>query len=155
MARTGIVAKARIELSAKSSEPRCMSNAKPKARTWGFRFSLTDALAIVVFLSAAGVLRGWNNPLWWVLVIAAGHFFFFCNVFRILRRRELIWAGLFILNIGAWAWLDHLTWPLVLLCQLPITAAVVAADMCAPSYHGVLASRLNPRLNDYLNGSIL
>ena len=122
------------------------------ARTWGFRFSLTDALAIFAFMSAAGVLWRLGNFLWWMLAIAAGHFFLFCNVFRIVRRRELVWSGLFILNVGVWAWLDLLTWPCVLLCQLPITVGLVAVDMRSTGYHGVFASRLNPRLNDYLEG---
>ena len=126
-----------------------------KPRTWGFRFSLTDALAICVFLGAAGVLWQQGIPLWWLLLIAAGHFFLFCNVFRIVRRRELIWAGLFILNVAIWSWLDHLTWTHVLMCQLPITIWLVAANMREPDYRGVFAKRLNPRLNDYLEGSIL
>jgi len=126
-----------------------------KARTWGFRFSLMDALAICVFIGAAGSLWQQDSPLWWLLLVAAGHFFLFCNVFRIARRRELIWAGLFLLNVGTWAWLDLLTWPRVLMCQLPITVELVVADMRAPGYHGVFANRLNPRLNGYLKEPIL
>ena len=129
-----------------------MFESKHKARTWGFRFSLTDALAILAFLIAAGALWRSGNLLWWVLVIAAGHFFLFCNVFRIVRRRELLWAGLFIANVGAWSWFDLLTWSHVLLCQLPITVGLVAVDMRSTGYHGVFARRLNPRLNDYLEG---
>ena len=129
-----------------------MFEPKHNARTWGFRFSLTDALAIFAFMSAAGVLWRLGNLLWWMLAIAAGHFFLFCNVFRIVRRRELVWSGLFILNVGIWTWLDLLTWPCVLLCQLPITVGLVVADMRSPGYHGVFASRINPQLNDYLDG---
>ena len=103
-------------------------------------------------MSAAVGLWYLNSPLWWLLVVAAGHFFLFCNVFRIVRRRELIWAGLYVLNVGVWTGFDRLTWRGVLLCQLPITVALVVADMRAPGYHGVLAKRLNPRLNDYLEG---
>jgi hypothetical protein len=131
-----------------------MFETKHHARTWGFRFSLTDALAILAFMSAAGLLWRLGNLLWWMLVIAAGHFFLFCNVFRIIRRRELIWAGFFILNVIAWALLGLLTLPRVLLCQLPITVGLVVADMRSPGYHGVFASRLNPRLNDYLEGRL-
>jgi hypothetical protein len=129
-----------------------MFEPKHNARTWGFRFSLTDALAILSFMSAATVLWRLGILLWWMLAIAAGHFFLFCNVFRIVRRRELAWSGLFILNVGIWTWLDLLAWPCVLLCQLPITVGLVVADMRSPGYHGVFASRLNPRLNDYLEG---
>jgi len=122
------------------------------SRTWGFRFSLADAVAIFAFMSAAGVFWRLGNLLWWMLLIVAGHFFLFCNVFRIVRNREWAWAGLFILNVGVWTWLELLTWPCVLLCQLPITVGIVVADMRSPGYHGVFASWLNPRLNDYLEG---
>ncbi len=131
-----------------------MFKTKPIERTWGFRFSLADAVAIAVFAGVAVVFRHWDNPLWWMLAIAAGHFFLFCNVFRIIRRRELIWAGLFILNIGLWMWFGAMTWPRVLACQLPLTAGLIFADLRAPGYHGIFANRLNPKLNDYLEGRI-
>src|SRR5688572_5938331 len=105
-------------------EPHFMFEPTHKARAWGYQFSLTDGLAICVFLGAAGVLWQRGNPLWWLLLIAAGHFFLFCNVFRIIRRRELIWAGLFVLNVCVWAWFDRLSCLGVLLCQLPITVAL-------------------------------
>jgi hypothetical protein len=127
-------------------------NPQFKTRTWGFQFSRTDALAIAVIMAAALVLWRMGSPLWWILVLSAGHFFLFCNVFRIVRRRELIWAGLFILNIGVWAWLDKLTLIRVVLCQLPITAGLIIADMREPMYHGVCARRLNRRLDEYLEG---
>jgi len=76
-----------------------MIETKSKPRTWGFQFSLKGAAAINVFAGVAVVFWRFGNPLWWMLVIAAGHFFLFCNLFRIIRRRELIWAGLFIINI--------------------------------------------------------
>ena len=132
-----------------------MFEPKHKSRTWGFRFSLTDAIAIGVFMTAAGGLWHLDSPLWWLLVIAAGHFFLFCNVFRIVRRRELIWAGLFVLNVGVWVWFERLTCLGVLFCQLPITVMLVVADMLAPGYHGVFAKQLNPQLNAYLEGRIL
>jgi hypothetical protein len=132
-----------------------MFEPKHKSRTWGFRFSFTDAMAIGVFMTAAAGLWHLGSPLWWLLMIAAGHFFLFCNVFRIVRRRELIWAGLFILNVGVWAWFERLTCFGVLFCQLPITVTLVVADMRAPGYHGVFAKRLNPRLDDYLEERIL
>ena len=131
-----------------------MSKLKHHVRTWGFRFSLTDALAILAFMSAAAVLWRLDNLLWWILLIAAGHFFLFCNVFRIIRRRELIWAGLFILNVGAWTSLGLLTCPRVLLCQLPVTVGLILADRRSPGYHGIFASRLNPRLHDHLENRL-
>lgn len=129
-----------------------MFKAQPRKRTWGFRFTPQDIISIAVFTTAAVVLWRWENPLWWMLTIAGSHFFLFCNVFRIVRRRELIWAASFILNIGGWLWFEQLTCAHVLASQLPITIFLIIADMRAPGYHGIFANRLNPRLNDYLSG---
>ncbi|MBI5818171.1 MAG: hypothetical protein HZA88_04225 [Verrucomicrobia bacterium] len=131
-----------------------MFETRYKARDRGFRFSTTDAVAIGVFTCAAVVLWRLDSPLWWMLVITAGHFFLFCNVFRIDRRHELIWAALFIVNVGVWVWFDHLSWAGVLFCQLPVTAGLVVANMRAPGYHGVFADRLNPKPNGHLEGRI-
>ncbi len=135
-------------------KPGFMCKAQPRKRTWGFRLTPQDMLAIGAFTTAAVVLWRWENPLWWMLAIAASHFFLFCNVFRIVRRRELIWAVLFILNIGAWLWFEQLMWAHVLGCQLPIAIFLIIADIKAPGYHGIFANRLNPQLGDYLEGRI-
>ena len=123
-------------------------------RTWGFRFSLADAVLIAVFLAAAGGLRLLETPLWWLLLIVAGHFFLFCNVFRIGRRFEYFWAATFILNVGLWSLFGLLAWLTVLAFQIPITAALILLNLRASGYHGVFAKRLNPRLHDYLEGKI-
>ncbi len=123
-------------------------------RTWGFRFSPTDGFVICAFLAVAGGLWRLGNPLWWLILIAAGHFFLFCNVFRIHRRFELAWAGLFIVNVGAWLWFDSLDWRGVLACQAPVTVVLIGLEMRQSRYHGVLAQRLNPQLGEYLAGRI-
>src|SRR6478672_653600 len=119
-------------------------------RTWGFRFSRADALVIAVFVAATSGLRLLESPLWWLLLIVAAHFFLFCNVFRIARHLEYLWACFFILNVGIWFFLERLAWPTVLMCQIPITAVLVLLSLRGPRYHGVFARRLNPRLDDYL-----
>jgi hypothetical protein len=105
---------------------------------------------IFIFAAVVVVTRRLDSPVWWLIAIVAGHFFLFCNVFRIIRRREFIWAGLFILNVGIWAWFGGLAWYRVLACQIPVTAALIVADMRGPLYHGIFAKKLNSRLNDYL-----
>lgn len=129
-----------------------MCEPRHKARTWGFRFSLMDAIAIGVFLCAAAGLWHLDNPLWWLLLIALGHFFLFCNVFRIARRRELFWTTVFVLNVGFWVWFGRLIWTEVLLCQLPFSASVILDEMRRSGYHGIFADKLNPRLSEYLRG---
>ncbi|HWH72448.1 MAG TPA: hypothetical protein VNT26_24010 [Candidatus Sulfotelmatobacter sp.] len=123
-------------------------------RTWGFRFSLTDAVALVAFGAVAAGLYRLESSFSWLVVIAAGHFFLFCNVFRLVRRRELIWTALYLLNVGFWLLLGRLDWFSVLACQLPVSVGVISWEMKATRYHGVGADRLNPALNDYLEGRI-
>lgn len=127
-----------------------MSNPRQRPRTWGFRFSFTDAVTICVIMVAAGVLWRLDNPLWWIILIIGVHFFLFCNVFRFVRHRELTWAGLFVLNICLWTWSDHLAWYPVLLCQIPVTLGLTILEMRSPDYHGVFAKQFNPHLDEYL-----
>jgi hypothetical protein len=124
------------------------------SRTWGFRFSLTDAVALVAFGATVVILHQFGNSLWWVVAIVAGHFFLFCNIFRVVRRRELIWGSIFVLNIGFWLLLGRLDWFNVLACQLPVSAGVIAWELKAARYHGIFANRLNPALEDYIKGRI-
>ena len=131
-----------------------MSEPRNPRRTWGFRFSLADAVVIAVFLAAAGGLRCLGTPLWWLLLIVAGHFFLFCNVFRIGRRFEYFWAAILVLNVSLWSFLGLLAWPTVLACQIPITTVLILLNIRESRYHGVFAKRLNPRLPDYLEGRI-
>lgn len=121
-------------------------------RTWGFRFSAVDAIAIAVALICAVAFKMVENPMWWLMLIVAGHFFLFCNVFRIRRSYELAWAALFIINVSAWlSFGDSALWK-ILGCQLPLTVAFIFAEMRSTRYHGILARKLNPRLDDYLAG---
>lgn len=131
-----------------------MSNLSTRPRTCGFRFSRTDAAAIIVFTGGAGALRLWDSPLWWLLIFVAVHFFLFCNVFRIVRWRELVWAGWFVINAGLWFWFDRFSFHAVLFSQAPVTLAVIVTDMRSPYYHGVFARRLNPQIEDYLQRKI-
>jgi hypothetical protein len=123
-------------------------------RTWGFRFSVADAAALAAFGALAAGLHRLDSGLAWVVAVAAVHFFLFCNVFRVARRRELIWAALFIMNVGLWLWLGRLDWFNVLACQLPVSVVVIAWEIRTTRYHGIFADRLNPTLTDYLEGRI-
>ena len=81
-----------------------------RTRTWGFRFSPMDAVALALFGLAIAALYSRGSSLSWILAIVAGHFFLFCNVFRVARKRELMWAVAFVLNVACWLVLDRLNW---------------------------------------------
>ncbi len=75
-----------------------------------------------------------------------GHFFLFCKVFRIHRYLEYTWAITFILNMLTWTLLNRFHWGHIALVQVPITLALIGYEMAQPRYHGLLASRINRRL---------
>lgn len=131
-----------------------MFDQPPNSRTWGFRFFVTDAAAIGVFILAALGLRQMGSPLSWLLTIVAGHFFLFCNVFRVRRSLELGWAVGFLLNAGAWLWFENLDWLHVLASQLPVTVGFIVAELRSRQYHGIGARRINPALEAYLEGRV-
>ncbi len=103
----------------------------------GFRLSYTDLLVLAIAAVAALLLWSWLPPIAVGLVIVLAHFFLFCNVFRVPRKLELIWAGAFVLNVATWQLLDSFSWFNVLAVQLPITAIVVGATIWRSDYHGV------------------
>ena len=131
-----------------------MFESTPQPRSWGFRFFLSDSIVIGVLIIVAIALQHLGHPLWWIIVIVAGHFFLFCNVFRIRRALEYGWAATFLANATLWLGLGNLNWFGVLAIQFPITVGVIAAELRSPRYHGIFARQTNPRLNDYLNGTI-
>jgi hypothetical protein len=123
-----------------------------RARPFGFRLSIFDG----VFLIAAAIATLWlhnqDSPMWWVLAVVVVHFFLFCNVVRLHRHLELIWAVVFLVNVGWFLMQGHLNWVGPLSYQSPLTLALIMIEVRSERYHGVAAQRFNPRLDDYLRG---
>jgi hypothetical protein len=128
------------------------------SRTWGARLSITDGLALL-----AGAVLTWQlhralegEARWLVGVpaVALGHFFLFCNVFRVPTYLELRWTALLLANVVAWRAADALAWAPVLALQTPITLLTLAATLRSPRYHGVGARRWNPSLDRWLAGEL-
>ena len=125
-----------------------MPNSRPTL--YGFRFFATDALVLTA--GAVGTWLLWRQDLavWWMVPCVVGHFFLFCNVFRVRRAYELAWAALFLIDVGWWVSRGELGWNPVLIGQLPVTLIVLLIELRSPRYHGIGARRLNPRLKEYL-----
>lgn len=123
-----------------------------RAGRWGFRFFWTDALV----LAGIAALSVWFDravpELVWLPVLVGGHFFVFCNVIRLRRRLELLWALVFLANFALWAGPGELRALPVVLGQLPVTLILLAWEIRQPRYHGVFADRWNPSLAAYLRG---
>lgn len=109
----------------------------------GFRFSAVDGLFLALCAGATVLLRETLGTFVWIIAAAAGHFFLFCNVFRVRRSYELIWTAVFLVNVTAWTWAERFSWPAVLSVQLPVTVLFIALEIRSPRYHGVF-SRSGP-----------
>lgn len=125
------------------------------ARTAGFRMLPWDAFVLAA--GAIGTVALWPviGPMAGLIAMAVGHFFLFCNVFRVRRNYELAWSATFLANVAFWTYARDFSWPGLLATQLPLTAVVIALELRSPDYHGIRASRVNPRLAQYLAGGNL
>lgn len=127
---------------------------KSNLRRHGFRCSVTDALILIAGTSLTVWLCSIELPLWWIVPMVVGHFFLFCNVFLIWRNLELLWAAAFVANVLLHVAKGNLEWWPACGWQLIASFAVIIWQMRSPWYHGIFARRINPRLDDYLNGTL-
>jgi len=123
-------------------------------RTAGFRVSLLDVVVLIAAIPATWLAWSHLGAMAGIIPLVVGHFFLFCNVFRIHRTKELMWAGVCVGNVFAWAAFADCWWPGILAVQLPLTGVMIVWETRGPWYHGVCACRWNPRLDDYLQGRL-
>ena len=112
-------------------------------RKAGFRLSVVDVAFIAAAAAATVFLRERLGSSVWIIPFAVGHFFLFCNVFRVRRKYELAWVGVFFVNVAAWALADRFSWPAVLLTQAPFTLLAIGLEMRSREYHGIGCRRIN------------
>lgn len=124
------------------------------ARKHGFRMSAFDGVILTLGAILTVWLRNESFPLWWIVPMALGHFFLFCNVFLVWRRLELVWAAILVTLISGHIAFGHTDWLSPVMMQTPVTLTVLWLQLRSPWYHGILARRFNPRLDDYLNGTL-
>jgi hypothetical protein len=107
---------------------------------------------IVLLLGTILTIRLRNEafPLWWIVPMALGHFFLFCNVFLVWRRLELVWAAVFVMLISGHLTCGHTDWLSAVMMQMPVTLTVLWLQLRSPWYHGIFARQINPRLDDFL-----
>lgn len=73
-------------------------------------------------------------------------FFLYCNVFRIRRTPELIWAGAFTLTALVSSCFEQPSWPIVFAGGMGLSLILIAMEMRHPSYHGIFWRSVNPHL---------
>jgi hypothetical protein len=118
----------------------------PCAFAPGFRLSVGDILILVAGTVGAVVAARIDQWAGVAVGFVVGHFFLFCNILRMSRRLELVWAAAFsILAISSVVW-GLWRWPVVLVCTSGLTVSLAAVEMRRPSYRGAGWRRLNPDL---------
>ncbi len=120
----------------------------------GFRFSVFDALILAT--GALGARLAWSRAGWLAFVIAfvVGHFFLFCNVFRIARDLELIWAAVFIVLTRFTVTTGQPSWTTTAALSLAATTVLVCIELRKPSYHGAGWTRINPNLRQWWDENV-
>jgi len=115
----------------------------------GFRLSRLDVVVLVAGLALAvaiGARDGWHG---FAVAFVVLHFFLFCNVFRMSRPPELVWAAAFTLLAGATVSFGRPGWIATSAVSLGLSGALIARELRQPHYHGVLWRRFNPRLPEW------
>jgi hypothetical protein len=112
----------------------------------GFRFSLIDSAVLAAGIALAVI---GTKEIAIISLAAVGHFFLFCNVFRMSRIPELIWAGAFVILSYCTLSMGKPTWMLTVGSAIALAAALIFREMKKPYYHGILWRRVNPDLPEW------
>jgi hypothetical protein len=115
----------------------------------GFRFSPLDGLVLFIGAGLTWLLGSQMVVAGLLVAFVVGHFFLFCNVFRISRRSELIWAAIFVILAVTAIVAGTPPWPVVFGISLVVTIWLIRREMAQPSYHGVGWRRINPSLESW------
>jgi hypothetical protein len=116
----------------------------------GFRLSGVDVGVLVLGGVLAGWAWAWDGFLAGVVGFVVLHFFLFCNVLRMRRGLELVWAGAFVAMAGGVMVAGATAWrPWVFVGALGVTVWMATLEMRGEGYHGVGWRRVNPGLEEW------
>jgi hypothetical protein len=112
----------------------------------GFRLSVRDCIVLVLGAIGSAASFPVDPAIAFYIAFVVGHFFLFCNVLRMPRDLELVWAATFV-GLAAASLAAHwlTTWQ-VALAAGSITVLIAVTQARRPSYHGVFWRRFNPNL---------
>ena len=120
----------------------------------GFRLSEMDVGILLLGLCGSVLLARWDERLGLALLFVLAHFFLFCNILRMSRPLELIWAVLFVLLAGSTFTFGLPTWNYMLIAMLVVTFILAFVQILLPSYHGVLWRKINPKLKQWWDARV-
>ena len=115
----------------------------------GFRISTLDYIVLVLgAIASIGALQI-DVAIAVVIAFTVGHFFLFCNVVRMNRTYELIWATGFLSLAGATIYGIIASWWVCYGVTILMTCVLVALQLKRPDYHGAFWQKINPNLPDW------
>lgn len=123
-----------------------------KPRTCGFRLSVSDVFVLILGTLVGSFGYHFYGDVFLFIPYVVGHFFLFCNVFRVRRKPELAWSAVFLMNCAIWIAVGKMNVYGIFGSQFLMTVIVIVNEIRNPHYHGVLSRRLNPRIDEYLAG---
>ena len=115
----------------------------------GFRLSEMDVGILFLGVSSSALLARFDDRFGEALLFVIVHFFLFCNVLRMSRPLELIWAVLFVLLAGSNFHIGLPEWHYTMIAMLVVTLILTIIQILLPSYHGVLWRKINPNLEKW------
>ncbi len=115
----------------------------------GFRISIVDALVLVAGTAGAAFLRSESADAAVLLAMPVLHFFLFCNVFRIKRRKELIWAAIFVISSAFFIVYQMFSEVFLIIANFLVAAILIALETREPDYHGIFWQNINPGLEQW------
>ena len=115
----------------------------------GFRLSEMDVGFLMLGVCAAVLLARLDERLGLASLFVLAHFFLFCNVLRMSRPLELIWAVFFVLLAGSTFTFGFPSWNSTLIAMLVVTLILALVHILQPFYHGVLWRMINPNLKQW------
>ncbi|HET6426092.1 MAG TPA: hypothetical protein VFG20_20545 [Planctomycetaceae bacterium] len=121
------------------------------ARTFapGFRCSLLDVVVLIAGAVTTVATIPIDGRIAFVIGFTVAHFFLFCNVFRISRPLELVWATVFVALCYASFARGQPPWNATTGLSFVVTTIVITLAMRRPSYHGIGWQTINPRLPEW------
>ena len=115
----------------------------------GIRLSIFD-MAVLVLGAAGGVAVGkFDAALGFAVAFTVAYFFLFCNLIRMARPLELVWALLFAVLSSCTVLINIPTWTQTFSAAFLHTLVLVAIQLRSPSYHGIFWKQLNPGLPNW------
>lgn len=103
---------------------------------------------MVLVAGAVGTAMAWRVDPWLgtAVLLPVAMFFVFCNVVRMVRRLELVWAAAYVAAVLARQGIGWPSWSWLVAGSVVIAVGLVVLQLRRPDYHGVGWRHCNPQL---------